>query len=59
MAANIRKRSTTIYLDEHQHQQLKLLSEKTKVPFAEYVRQGIDMLLRQLNPQPHQSKSKK
>ena len=50
-----RKVSTTIYITEEQNERLKRLSELTRVPVAEYIRQGIDMILerhRQLtNPQ--------
>ena len=40
-----RKVSTTIYITPEQSEQLKLLHETTKVPVAEYVRQGIDLIL--------------
>jgi hypothetical protein len=40
-----RKVSTTIYITPEQNEQLKLLHEKTKVPIAEYIRQGIDLIL--------------
>ena len=40
-----RKVSTTIYITPEQNVQLKLLHEKTKVPIAEYIRQGIDIIL--------------
>jgi hypothetical protein len=43
MARN--KISTTIYITPEQNEQLKLLHAKTKVPVAEYIRQGIDMIL--------------
>jgi hypothetical protein len=43
MARN--KISTTIYITPEQSEQLKLLHAKTKVPVAEYIRQGIDMIL--------------
>ena len=41
-----KKISTTIYITEEQNQRLKLLNEKTKVPVAEYIRQGIDLILK-------------
>jgi len=44
-----KKISTTVYLDPEQDRLLKLLNQKTKVPVAEYIRQGIDMLLRSRN----------
>ena len=40
-----RKVSTTIYITEEQNMELKRLHELTKVPVAEYIRQGIDIIL--------------
>lgn len=40
-----RKVSTTIYITEEQNELLKRLNEQTKVPVAEYIRQGIDLIL--------------
>lgn len=40
-----KKISTTVYITEDQNEMLKLLNQKTKVPVAEYIRQGIDMIL--------------
>ena len=40
-----RKVSTTIYITEEQNVELKRLHEITKVPVAEYIRQGIDLIL--------------
>ena len=40
-----KKVSTTVYLTERQYELLKQLSSATKVPFAEYIRQGIDLIL--------------
>jgi len=42
---NQKKLSTTIYITEEQNEKLKRLSRFTKVPMAEYVRQGIDLVL--------------
>jgi hypothetical protein len=42
-----RKVSTTIYITPEQSETLKLLNERTKVPIAEYIRQGIDLILEQ------------
>jgi predicted DNA-binding protein len=39
------KISTTVYITAEQSELLKLLHEKTRVPVAEYIRQGIDLLL--------------
>ena len=41
-----RKAITTIYITELQKESLKKLSEQTKVPVAEYIRQGIDLILK-------------
>jgi hypothetical protein len=48
---SIKKVSTTIYIEPEQLDQLKLLNERTKVPMAEYIREGIDLVL-----QKHQDK---
>ncbi len=40
-----KKISTTVYITPEQNDLLKQLHEKTKVPVAEYIRQGIDMVL--------------
>jgi predicted DNA-binding protein len=40
-----RKLSTTIYITEEQNEALKRLHDETKVPVAEYIRQGIDLIL--------------
>jgi predicted DNA-binding protein len=40
-----RKISTTIYITPEQDERLKQLHQKTKVPVAEYIRQGIDFIL--------------
>ena len=46
MRAMARKKiSTTIYITPEQNERLKLLNERTKVPVAEYIRQGIDLVL--------------
>ena len=42
-----KKISTTVYITPEQNEKLKLLNEKTKVPVAEYIRQGIDLILAQ------------
>lgn len=41
-----KKISTTVYITEEQNQRLKLLNQKTKVPIAEYIREGIDLVLK-------------
>jgi Ribbon-helix-helix domain len=41
----MKKVSTTIYNTPEQNDQLKQLNAKTRVPVAEYIRQGIDMVL--------------
>lgn len=40
-----RKVSTTIYITDEQNVELKRLHDITKVPVAEYIRQGIDIIL--------------
>lgn len=40
-----KKISTTVYITEEQNDKLKRLNEVTKVPIAEYIRQGIDLVL--------------
>jgi hypothetical protein len=42
-----KKISTTVYITEDQNEKLKQLNKKTKVPVAEYIRQGIDLILEQ------------
>jgi predicted DNA-binding protein len=46
-----KKLSTTIYITPEQNAQLKLLNQKTKVPVAEYIRQGIDLVLEKYRAQ--------
>ena len=41
-----KKVSTTIYITPEQAEQLKLLHDRTKVPIAVYIREGIDMMLK-------------
>lgn len=49
MAAT-KKLSTTVYLTPAQVERLKRLNAATKVPVAEYVRQGIDLVLEKWEP---------
>ena len=41
-----KKVSTTIYVTPEQYDRLKLLHERTKVPIAVYIREGIDLVLK-------------
>jgi predicted DNA-binding protein len=41
-----KKISTTIYITPEQAERLKLLHERTKVPVAVYIREGIDLILK-------------
>ena len=41
-----RKVTTTVYNTPEQDELLKVLHERTKVPVAEYIREGIDMVLK-------------
>ena len=40
-----KKISTTVYITQEQNNLLKTLNQKTKVPIAEYIREGIDLVL--------------
>lgn len=40
-----KKISTTVYITPEQNDRLKVLNDRTKVPVAEYIRQGIDLVL--------------
>lgn len=40
-----KKLATTVYITEQQQNLLKELNLRSKVPIAEYIRQGIDMVL--------------
>ena len=40
-----KKISTTVYITQEQNTLLKLLNQKTKVPIAEYIREGINLVL--------------
>jgi predicted DNA-binding protein len=40
-----KKISTTVYITPEQDERLKQLHARTKVPVAEYIRQGIDLVL--------------
>jgi hypothetical protein len=42
-----KKISTTIYVTPEQDERLRLLHHRTKVPVAVYIREGIDLVLRQ------------
>ena len=44
---NDKKISTTVYLTQEQINQLKELNTRTKVPVAAYIREGIDLVLRE------------
>ena len=45
-----KKISTTVYITAEQSERLKLLHERTRVPVAEYIRQGIDLVLDKYRP---------
>lgn len=42
-----KKVSTTVYITQGQAEKLRQLHERTKVPVAEFIRQGIDLILHQ------------
>jgi predicted DNA-binding protein len=41
-----KKISTTIYITPAQAERLKMLHDRTKVPVAVYIREGIDLVLK-------------
>lgn len=46
-----RKVSTTVYITPEQDVVLKALAQRTKVPVAEYIRQGIDLVVEKYRDQ--------
>jgi hypothetical protein len=40
-----KKITTTVYITEEQNLMLKELNRRTKVPIAEFIREGIDLVL--------------
>ena len=40
------KISTTVYITQEQSDKLRLLHDRTKVPVAVYIREGIDLVLK-------------
>lgn len=48
-------KSTTCYLHRWQVDALRKLSEQTKVPIAEYIRQGVDLVLKRKAPDDGQT----
>lgn len=46
-----KKQATTIYITEQQQALLKELNKRSKVPIAEYIREGIDMVLQKYRDQ--------
>ena len=42
-----KKISSTVYITPEQSKRLKLLHERTKVPISVYIREGIDLVLKQ------------
>tara|TARA_Y100000031_G_C8073741_1_gene316349 strand:- start:514 stop:705 length:192 start_codon:yes stop_codon:yes gene_type:complete len=40
-----KKVSTTVYITPEQNELLRRLNRRTKVPVAEYIRQGIDIMI--------------
>ena len=46
-----RKIITTIYITEEQQAALKELNQRSKVPIAEYIRQGIDLVVEKYQDQ--------
>jgi predicted DNA-binding protein len=46
-----KKISTTVYITPEQNERLHLLHERTKVPVAVYIREGIDLVLKRYEDQ--------
>jgi predicted DNA-binding protein len=46
-----KKISTTVYITAEQNEALHLLHDRTKVPVAVYIREGIDLVLKQYSDQ--------
>ncbi len=46
-----KKISTTVYITPEQNERLHLLHDRTKVPVAVYIREGIDMVLKRYEHQ--------
>lgn len=46
-----KKLATTIYITEQQQALLKELNNRSKVPVAEYIRQGIDLVIQRYRDQ--------
>lgn len=40
-----KKTSTTMYLTQEQHDALKNISKRTRVPFSVYIREGVDLVI--------------
>ena len=40
-----KKVATTVYITQEQQDLLKTLNQRSKVPIAEYIRQGIDLVM--------------
>ncbi len=50
-----RKVVTTVYITAEQDEKLRLLSQATGVPKAEYIREGLDLVLERYKSRlPHQ-----
>lgn len=46
-----KKLATTIYITEQQQALLRELNQRSKVPIAEYIRQGIDLVIHRYRDQ--------
>jgi hypothetical protein len=46
VGASRKKISCTVYITPEQNERLKMLHERTKVPVAVFVREGIDLVLK-------------
>ena len=46
-----KKITTTVYITEEQQDKLKELNERSKVPIAEFIREGINLVLKKYEKQ--------
>ncbi len=50
---------TGVYFDRAQHEALRALSDKTRVPLAAYLREAVDLLLRKYRVKPAKSRARR
>jgi hypothetical protein len=50
---------TGVYFDRAQHDALRALSDKTRVPLAAYLREAVDLLLRKYRVKPARGRARR